>query len=605
MPITPLPPAPQRQDEPDLITQKADAMFSALPNFVTEANALEANVNAKELSATQAAQTATTKAEEALVSANLADARADAALASEQAAAAHVASIPDGMINDTITSNVDVWSSSKVSNELGLKQEVLVSGTNIKTVGGVSVLGSGDIAIISGVKNNSVALSSNYSLPSTSNRSVVIVSATGNHKITLPDATTVESSGGVVFYFSNQTSYKITLCDNSDNIIGYLDSLQNTTLFCIDTSSTRGKWATSQLSPFSAVQVYSTTATYAQSILHKLYDNIFCLIRYGTSNYITVDTFAELNGSMNLISTKQIEPVSYTLSADMKCVTYFEDSSWIDIFVPITNTSGYPLDYRIRFSKNLANTSYPMLQANNVIELLAKQNQSVVLTALNSTQTIFVWVANNAIKAVLYDYSFGMGSVLTISDTTIGSSTYSLSACVVDADKILVAYKGNVDGYSKALIITNANRVLSSTGSKYSIGSQVINDVKVIRVSTNKVLMYERANSGDLQKFFTLTVSGTAISSSGGVDGAQVATLTNALIELNGYFYIVYIEQSAFKLTIAKVNVDSASPVFSILASLPHIYNNHKVVVVNNKIVASGSRGTYEAFLSITLLGEF
>lgn len=36
-------------------------------------------------------------------------------------AEAHVASIPDGTINDTITTTVDTWSSSKVSTELAAK----------------------------------------------------------------------------------------------------------------------------------------------------------------------------------------------------------------------------------------------------------------------------------------------------------------------------------------------------------------------------------------------------------------------------------------------------------------------------------------------------
>ena len=58
MPITALPtPAPTSTD-PANFDPRADALIAALPTFVTEANTLEANVNAKELSATASAATA-------------------------------------------------------------------------------------------------------------------------------------------------------------------------------------------------------------------------------------------------------------------------------------------------------------------------------------------------------------------------------------------------------------------------------------------------------------------------------------------------------------------------------------------------------------------
>lgn len=57
MPITPLPAAPSRQS-PATFADKADALLGALAQFVTEANLLEAGVNAKELSADAAAAAA-------------------------------------------------------------------------------------------------------------------------------------------------------------------------------------------------------------------------------------------------------------------------------------------------------------------------------------------------------------------------------------------------------------------------------------------------------------------------------------------------------------------------------------------------------------------
>lgn len=133
MPITPLPPAPQRKDEPDLITQKADAMFSALPNFVTEANALETNVNAKEVSANAAAVSATTQA-------GLATTARIAAEEARDEAVGAAATLPDGIVNDAIISTTDTWSSSKISSQVGYMVEYTDS-TVMKTTTSTSIGG--------------------------------------------------------------------------------------------------------------------------------------------------------------------------------------------------------------------------------------------------------------------------------------------------------------------------------------------------------------------------------------------------------------------------------------------------------------------------------
>jgi hypothetical protein len=138
MAITALPDPPSRQ-EPSTFSAKSDAFLGALPTFATEANPLAADVNTK-------ANTATTKATEAAASANSASeqvplAAAQVTLATNQATLAQnwatsltvvsaglygaryyaqiaqsaVATLPDGTINDVITTSTDTWSSSKIS----------------------------------------------------------------------------------------------------------------------------------------------------------------------------------------------------------------------------------------------------------------------------------------------------------------------------------------------------------------------------------------------------------------------------------------------------------------------------------------------------------
>lgn len=79
--MTPLPPAPQRTDNPSVFVTKADALVAALPGFVSEANILQTDVTDKQTTASTAATTATTQAGIATTQATLAANSAQAAVA--------------------------------------------------------------------------------------------------------------------------------------------------------------------------------------------------------------------------------------------------------------------------------------------------------------------------------------------------------------------------------------------------------------------------------------------------------------------------------------------------------------------------------------------
>ena len=81
MAITPLPTAPSRSD-PGNFTARADAFMAALPTFANEANALQTDVNEKQVTANAAADTATTQATNASASSAAAAISANNAAAS-------------------------------------------------------------------------------------------------------------------------------------------------------------------------------------------------------------------------------------------------------------------------------------------------------------------------------------------------------------------------------------------------------------------------------------------------------------------------------------------------------------------------------------------
>jgi hypothetical protein len=111
MAMTPLPtPAPNLQNNtPEQFTQNVDALLGALPAFVNEANALEDNVNAKELSADNAAQVA-------LESKLIAEASAQTASTKAQEASASAASALDSknaVLNVEANQAIDVLNAIK------------------------------------------------------------------------------------------------------------------------------------------------------------------------------------------------------------------------------------------------------------------------------------------------------------------------------------------------------------------------------------------------------------------------------------------------------------------------------------------------------------
>jgi len=114
MAMTALPDPPSRQD-PTTFATKSDALLGALPAFVTEANALQVDVTAKQTTASTAAGTATTKAAEALASANTASGHKDAAATSagQAATSASQAANYAAALLATSTSSITIGTGSR------------------------------------------------------------------------------------------------------------------------------------------------------------------------------------------------------------------------------------------------------------------------------------------------------------------------------------------------------------------------------------------------------------------------------------------------------------------------------------------------------------
>ena len=211
--ITALPTPPDPNDRATFNT-RAYPWSVAQQTLATEVGAVAANVYGNATEAGTQAGIATTQASNATTQAGLAATARIAAQAAQVAAEGVVASIPDGTINDATTALTSVWSSSKVSAELAAKQATLVSGTNIKTVGGASLLGVGDLTVSSNLAYE--ARTSNTIL-GTADKAKVIRYTTGGFTQTFTGAATLTS--GWFVYLQNTSTSNVTLDPNSSETI--------------------------------------------------------------------------------------------------------------------------------------------------------------------------------------------------------------------------------------------------------------------------------------------------------------------------------------------------------------------------------------------------
>lgn len=133
-----------------------------------------------------------------------------------------ISSIVWGSITGTLSNQTDLQTA------LNAKQDTLVSGTNIKTVNGVSVLGAGDIPLPNGT--SIATYTTNTTLTLSDGLTVALVDATaGAVNITLPSPV------------ANTGQYDITKVDSTANtvgIIGTVNGLLNPTLDFQDDSWT-------------------------------------------------------------------------------------------------------------------------------------------------------------------------------------------------------------------------------------------------------------------------------------------------------------------------------------------------------------------------------
>jgi hypothetical protein len=208
-----------------IATTKASEASTSELNAANSASSASTSAN----TATTAASTATTKASEA-----------------EASAAAAAQSAIDAATFDPSS----YYIKSETDTLLSAKQATLVSGTNIKTVGGASLLGSGDIAISSGsvVIDNKTAA---YTVVEGDLGKVINCTA-NSFTVSLTSAVTLGAGFTVSIKASGGTSSAITITPSGTEKIDGFSSLVLRGLEFITLVSTGSGWLTQKDTMFVA-----------------------------------------------------------------------------------------------------------------------------------------------------------------------------------------------------------------------------------------------------------------------------------------------------------------------------------------------------------------
>ena len=404
-------------------------------------------------------------------------------------------------IDDAITANV----SSQIDAALTTKQDTLVSGSNIKTINGNSLLGSGDIAISGGgtgssfdqelnttddvvfnsalignisIIDNQIAVEDSYGLPSSLNVSASEVVFNSNVNLTIDSRNNItETINGTSQFIANAEMFSSTFQYSPPEEQSWTDA---------------PKFVTGTI-------VTITDSTYGTKVIRLTTDMTYSMMNGWTANYVRV------GGSTNTGSDFR----SYS--------------------VDVTNESGtvvnYGFDDQGTFTASTISTTELLVNGNTPAYLTANEDGSksiVVDTLTESSDTLDIsafgqvrWIQDNDNKwyfmipttsySTYGDY-FNAGTVVTgFYDAAGKAGPFTLTLATGLTNRMISAYSGyaaetvepnpstNNNLYSSEITATNASGTIVDyqfTDSGFIAETALIGDVSIVNNTISSVDSY-------------------------------------------------------------------------------------------------------------------
>lgn len=388
-----------------------------------------------------------------------------------------------------------------IDSVLSTKQNTLVSGTNIKTVNGQSVLGSGDI-IVSGSGGGNSSSSGSVTMTA-STKLYTIDASTGGLKATLPSAIGLDV-GASLFTVNNTGDYDIKVVDNGGKTLGFVRPKTTAVIGLIDNSTSSGIWAPSGMSKIGesaklmiqSVLANSTTAE--ESIKFVSLDaNKGILVFGGTTIYAVVyDKVTNAFGSIVLVATGRSSGVR-----DIRMVTsttaVLSSASASNIQTVVLSVSGLTISVGTAATivpSNTITSELTMVKVGTtfVIEGVSSGTTTGILVAFSVSGTT-VTMGSPYSVTLGYNISFGpivlsstsfmglveissgsiVATVYSLSGTTItetsqdigngGGSVIGVRSVLLSSGRVLMVYKKSVSSSIWARLYSISGGIVSAT----------------------------------------------------------------------------------------------------------------------------------------------
>jgi hypothetical protein len=436
-------------------------------------------------------------------------------------------------------------------------QAPLVSGTNIKTINGNSVLGSGDLSISGGLDvANYTNQSANVTLTSSDANKALTFTLANDITVTMPDATTLTGSRLFVFK-NNSTAFGIAIYNNSGTYLFTLPPSTGNTVWASSIATSAGEWtAQEQIYDYLSGPTLGPTAngygvSSSKEAITALSTSSFIQMYVSNSNamYAVVGTYSGGSvtyGTPTLVSGYAGQAVVCAFDATSGVIAYTDNvygvylrtfsisgttitlgdtfstaPTYSDGFISITAVTSSTFAVSIQSTTNIDvqvfSVSGSVISADTTLTNLVTNGNGYqhVLTTLTSSVLILAYIDSASNPVAMYiTYSGGTLTATTSNtDTTTNASTLGLTA--LSSTSFTLVYTDNADVYARAY---TASGGAISAGTKVTIASGVnSNHVDVAALSSTSLTACFDNSVSLRPAATTYTVSGTAVTASGAV----------------------------------------------------------------------------------------
>ncbi|MGB4498880.1 MAG: hypothetical protein WBI40_09280 [Methylococcaceae bacterium] len=423
----------------------------------------------------------------------------------------------------------------------------VVSGTDIKTVGGLSILGSGDVSVAGDATETSSAVS--IALVNTSKKVQSVSMTTSDKSITLPNATTCQK--GELFTIKNTGVNQFCIRDFNNKFLCALNPNQVVTISLSNNSTSSGTWVVANNSTNTdLIEFYRNARTISSGFGAG----------GGDAVQITATQFVIIGSS-----GANLQAAVLTVNSDNTVV----QGSLASLVVAISPSSPY-----------------------------------IACAKVSSTQVVVFYgtSATNAYAVILTIAGTSVTFNTPIIAVTGGSTAYPASICVLSSTLILIAYHINGNGSVRTLSLSGTTLTADSNQTSFTGGSAGVFSNHLVPLSSTSAAFINATASYILTSITTTSITVTTVSfgleTNSGNNCLELLS-ANTVIGSQGYStpYPDY-------LTVSTISGSTVTSIMKTLDDVAYSFNSSKnsIAVLNqNKVILGKSSSSSVCLFSINV----